>query len=209
MGTLAVDDRKQYSPSAARNLEAITSVVQETFPRQGRVLEVASGSGQHVVALAEALPNVAWQPSDPDAAARGSIAAWIADTGRLNVEPPLAIDVTGADWEAAVAGPFDGIVCINMVHISPWAACRGLMRGAGATLAPGGLLYLYGAYRRGGRHTAPSNVEFDASLRLRNPRWGVRNLEDVEAEAMSNGLDLAQVIEMANNNLSVFFRRRG
>jgi hypothetical protein len=203
-----VDDRKQYSPSAARNLEPITSVVLETFPRQGRVLEIASGSGQHVVALAEGLPDVAWQPSDPDATARGSIAAWIADTGRLNVEPPLAIDVTAGDWEEAVAVPFDGIVCINMLHISPWAACRGLMRGAGVTLAPGGVLYLYGAYRRGGGHTAASNAEFDASLRLRNPQWGVRNLEDVEAEARSNGLDLAQVIDMPNNNLSVFFRRR-
>jgi len=204
-----VDDSKQYSPSAARNLEPVILVVLEAFPRRGRVLEIASGSGQHVVALAEALPDVAWQPSDPDAAARGSIAAWIADTGRLNVEPPLAIDVTVEDWEAAVAVPFDGIVCINMLHISPWAACRGLMRGAGATLTPGGLLYLYGAYRRGGGHTAASNAQFDASLRLRNPQWGVRNLEDVEAEARSNGLDLAQVIEMPNNNLSVFFRRRG
>jgi len=204
-----VDDRKQYSPSAARNLGPITSVVLEMFPKRGRVLEIASGSGQHVVALAEALPDVAWQPSDPDAAARGSIAAWIAATGRLNVEPPQAIDVTRADWEAWVVGPFDGIVCINMLHISPWAACGGLMRGAGATLTPGGLLYLYGAYRRGGRHTVPSNAEFDASLRLRNPQWGVRNLEDVEAEARSNGLDLAQVIEMPNNNLSVVFRRRG
>jgi cyclopropane fatty-acyl-phospholipid synthase-like methyltransferase len=204
-----VDDRKQYSPSAARNLGPITSVVLEMFPKRGRVLEIASGSGQHVVALAEALPDVAWQPSDPDAAARWSIAVWIAATGRLNVEPPQAIDVTRADWEASVVGPFDGIVCINMLHISPWAACRGLMRGAGATLTPGGLLYLYGAYRRGGRHTVPSNAEFDASLRLRNPQWGVRNLEDVEAEARSNGLDLAQVIEMPNNNLSLVFRRRG
>jgi cyclopropane fatty-acyl-phospholipid synthase-like methyltransferase len=202
-------DGKQYSPSAARNLEPITSVVLETFPKQGRMLEIASGTGQHVVALAEALPDVTWQPSDPDAAARGSVAAWIADTGHLNVEPPLAIDVMGADWEAAVAGPFDGIVCINMLHIAPWAACRGLMRGAGTLLVPGGLLYLYGAYRRGGGHTAASNAEFDASLRLRNPQWGVRNLEDVEAEARSNGLDTAQVIEMPSNNLSVVFRRRG
>ena len=175
-------DGKQYSPSAARNLEPITSVVLETFPKRGRVLEIASGSGQHVVALAEALPDVAWLPSDPDPGARGSITAWIADSGRANVETPLAIDVTALNWEAAVTGPLDGILCINMLHISPWAACRGLMRGAGALLSPGGRLYLYGAYRRDGRHTAPSNADFDASLRLRNPRWGVRNLEDVEAE---------------------------
>ncbi len=203
-----MDDSKQYSPSAARNLEAITSVVLETFPREGRVLEIASGSGQHAVALAAALPRVAWQPSDADASARWSIAAWIADAECGNVEPPLAIDVTDWDWEKALEGPFDGIVCINMLHISPWAACQGLMRGAGAMLAPGGLLYFYGAYRRGGRHTAPSNADFDASLRRRNPQWGVRNLEDVEAEALSNGLDLAHVIEMPNNNLSVIFRRR-
>jgi hypothetical protein len=203
-----MDERMHHSPSAARNLRAITRVVLETFPRKGRVLEIASGSGQHVVALAEALPDVAWQPSDPDAGARGSIAAWIADSGRANVEMPLAIDVTTLNWEAAVTGPLDGILCINMLHISPWAACRGLMRGAGALLTPGGWLCLYGAYRRGERHTAPSNADFDASLRLRNPRWGVRNLEDVEAEARSNGLDPAQVIEMPNNNLSVLFRRR-
>jgi hypothetical protein len=203
-----MDDGRWYSPSAARNLRAITKVVMETFPGQGRVLEIASGSGQHVVALAEALPDVAWLPSDPDPGARGSITAWIADSGRANVETPLAIDVTALNWEAAVTGPLDGILCINMLHISPWAACRGLMRGAGALLSPGGRLYLYGAYRRDGRHTAPSNADFDASLRLRNPRWGVRNLEDVEAEARSNGLDPAPVIEMPNNNLSVLFRRR-
>jgi hypothetical protein len=203
-----MNDRKQYSPSAARNLEPIAAVILETFPRKGRVLEIASGSGQHVVTLAGAVPDIAWQPSDPDADARRSIAAWIADGEHDNVGHPLAVDVTDGGWEAALEGPFDGIVCINMLHISPWAACRGLMRGAGAMLPSGGLLYLYGAYRRDGRHTAPSNAEFDASLRLRNPEWGVRNLEDVEAEALSNGLDLAQVIEMPNNNLSVLFRRR-
>lgn len=204
-----MDDRKQYSPSAARNLEPIKLVVLEMFPRRGRVLEIASGSGQHAVALAAALPGVVWQPSDWDATARRSIAAWIAETGRSNVELPLAIDVTDADWEATLDDEFDGIVCINMLHISPWAACKGLMRGAGKLLVPGGQLYLYGAYRRGGRHTAPSNAEFDASLRHRNPRWGVRNLEDVEAEADINGLDLARVIEMPSNNFSVLFRRRG
>jgi hypothetical protein len=204
-----MNDRKQYSPSAARNLEPITMVVLETFPREGRVLEIASGSGQHVVALAEALPVVAWQPSDPNIAARRSIAAWIAGGECGNVGLPLAVDVTGAEWEKALEGPFDGIVCINMLHISSWAACQGLMRGAGALLAAGGLLYLYGAYRRGGRHTAPSNAEFDVSLRLRNPEWGVRDLEDVITEAGINGLDLTQVIEMPNNNLSVLFRRGG
>ena len=200
---------KQYSPSAARNLGPVTAVILGTFPREGRVLEIASGSGEHVVALAAALPGVAWQPSDPDSQARGSIAAWIAESGRVNVAPPLAIDVTAADWEAAITGPFHGIVCINLLHISPWAACRGLMRGAGKLLAPDGRLYLYGAYRRGGRHTAPSNAVFDASLRLRNPEWGVRSLEDVVAEADIHGLDLVQVIEMPSNNLSVLFRRRG
>lgn len=204
-----MNDTKQYSPSAARNLEPIAAVILETFPREGRVLEIAGGSGEHAVALAAMLPGVAWQPSDADVAARRSIAAWIADRGGANVEPPLAIDVTAANWETAVTSPFDGIVCINMLHISPWAACQGLMRGAGALLAAGGLLYLYGAYRRGGRHTAPSNAEFDASLRLRNPEWGVRDLEDVITEAGINGLDLAQVIEMPNNNLSVLFRRGG
>ena len=204
-----MNDAKLHSPSAARNLAPITAVILEALPKEGRVLEIASGSGEHVVALAAALPRVAWQPSDPDPEARRSIAAWIADSAPVNVAPPLAIDVTVSDWEAAITGPFDGIVCINLLHISPWAACRGLMRGAGKLLAPDGRLYLYGAYRRGGRHTAPSNAEFDASLRLRNPEWGVRNLEDVVAEADIHGLDLVQVIEMPSNNLSVLFRRRG
>jgi SAM-dependent methyltransferase len=203
-----MDDAKQYSPSAERNLEPIKTVIRETFPRKGRVLEIASGSGQHVVALAGVLPDVVWQPSDSDSASRRSIVAWTVESGSANVKPPLTIDVTGAEWEGTLEGLFDGIVCINMLHISPWAAGQGLMRGAGALLAPAGLLYLYGPYRRGGGHTAPSNAQFDASLRLRNPQWGVRNLEDVELEARANGLDLEKVIEMPNNNLSVVFRRR-
>jgi hypothetical protein len=151
-----------------------------------------------------------FQPSDPGGTQRGSIAAWIAAMGVENVRPPLALDVAAPDWEtnAAIPAPLAAILCINMIHISPWAATLGLMRGAGRLLADGGVLYLYGAYKRGGRHTAPSNAAFDASLRAQHPDWGVRDIETVTAEADRAGLALEEVVEMPANNLSVIFRRR-
>jgi hypothetical protein len=148
-----------------------------------------------------------FQPSDPSPASRASIAAWAA--GAANIRTPLALDVAAPDWDRheSIPVPLAATLCINMVHISPWVATLGLMRGAGRLLAGGGVLYLYGAYRRDGRHTAPSNEAFDADLRLRNPEWGVRDLEAVVAEARANGFALAEVVEMPANNLSVILRR--
>lgn len=198
------------SPSAERNREPIAAVLRRCLPATGTVLEVASGTGEHVAWFATQFPGLVFQPSDPGGTQRGSIAAWIAATGVENVRPPLALDVAAPDWEtnAAIPAPLAAILCINMIHISPWAATLGLMRGAGRLLADGGVLYLYGAYKRGGRHTAPSNAAFDASLRAQDPDWGVRDIETVTAEADRAGLALEEVVEMPANNLSVIFRRR-
>jgi hypothetical protein len=198
------------SPSAERNREPIAAVLRRCLPATGTVLEVASGTGEHVAWFATQFPGLVFQPSDPGGAQRASIAAWVAAAGVENIPPPLALDVASPDWEknADLPNPLVAILCINMMHISPWAATLGLMRGAGHLLADSGVLYLYGAYKRGGRHTAPSNAAFDASLRTQNAEWGVRDLEAVVAAADRAGFALEEVVEMPANNLSVIFRRR-
>ncbi|KWF66492.1 SAM-dependent methyltransferase [Burkholderia multivorans] len=195
---------RRSAPAAERNRGPILDVLRRVLPAHGRVLEVASGTGQHVVHFAEALPALHWQPSDPDSLARESIAAWIVHTGVANVDAPLAFDVRDPSWPAA---PIDAIVCINMIHISPWASAQALFAGAARVLRPDGVLYLYGPYRCGGRHTAPSNDAFDLQLRSRDPSWGVRDLETVVALGADLGLDCTEVVEMPANNLSVVFRR--
>lgn len=195
---------KRSAPHVARNAAPITDVLRGVLPKRGLVLEIASGSGEHAVHFARAFPEERWQPSDPEPAALRSIAAWRVEAGLGNLLPPVALDACAADWPVAAA---DAILCINMVHISPWAATIGLMRCAARLLAAGAPLYLYGAYRQAGVETAPSNEAFDASLRMRNPDWGLRNLEDVVAEAESQGFALESVTPMPANNLSVVFRR--
>ena len=197
---------KRHAPSAERNHEPLLSVLRELLPPGGTVLEVASGTGQHAVFFARAFPGLVWQPTDADPIARASIEAWRREEGLPNVRPPLALDASAPPWPVESA---DAVVCINMVHISPWEACRGLMRGAARVLPPGGPLILYGAYFIEGRPTAPSNLAFDASLRERNPAWGVRELGAVTAEARAQGLERDQVIDMPSNNFTVVFRRRG
>lgn len=197
----------RFAPAVERNRDAILAVLKDVLPKRGTVLEVASGTGQHAVAFAQTFPRLRWQPSDPDPEARSSIAAWAADAKRRNLHPPLAIDVTVPAWEETLPGAVAAIVCINMLHISPWAACEGLMSGAAAALPPGAPLYLYGPYRRGGPHTAPSNAAFDQSLRTQNPSWGVRDLDEVAGCAAARGFRLATVVEMPANNLSVILRR--
>jgi len=197
------DDRRS-APHVARNAGPIADVLRTILPARGLALEVASGSGEHALHFAREFPGLLIQPSDPEPRALRSIEAWRAEAGLFNLLPPLALDARAAEWPLAAA---DAILCINMVHISPWAATQGLMRGAGRLLAPGAPLYLYGAYRQAGVDTAPSNAAFDESLRARNPEWGVRDLEDVVAEAERNGLALENVIPMPANNLSVVFRR--
>ena len=197
-------DARRTAPHVARNAVPILGVLRDVLPAEGLVLEIASGSGEHVLAFARGFPNLAWQPSDPDPVALASIEAWRAAEGAPNLLAPLRLDAAAPDWPLERA---DAMLCINMVHISPWAAALGLLDGATRLLPPGAPLYLYGAYRRDGVLTAPSNEAFDRSLRERNPDWGVRRLEDVAAEAERRSLALDRVIEMPANNLSVIFRR--
>jgi hypothetical protein len=197
-------DSRLFAPAAARNRGPILDVLREILPGEGLVLEIASGTGEHVAHFATHLPRLTFQPSDPGAEARASIAAWIASTGAKNILPPLALDAAATPWPIAKA---DAIVCINMIHISPWAATEGLFAGARSLLPQGAPLYLYGPYKRGGAHTAPSNVAFDESLRAQNPAWGVRDLETVAAYAANSGFSAPQIFEMPANNLSVVFRR--
>jgi SAM-dependent methyltransferase len=197
---------RRDAPHALRNREPILAVLSEWLPERGVVLEIGSGTGQHVTWFAERLPGLVWQPSDPDPGMRASIAAWSAEGGAANLRPPLAIATTDADW--GVDEPdLVAVLSMNMIHIAPWAAGQGLITGAGRLLPAGGLLYLYGPFKRGGAHTAPSNAEFDAMLRGRDPAWGIRDLEEVTALAEAHGLGLETVIEMPANNLSVIYRR--
>jgi SAM-dependent methyltransferase len=195
---------KRNAPAAERNKQPILEVLAPLLPASGEVLEIASGTGQHAAHFAAALPGLRWRPSDPDPAARASIAARIADEKLANVGAPLDLDVTRQPWPLERA---DAVVCINMIHISPWAATGALMQGSARILPAGGLLFLYGPYRRGGAHTAPSNEAFDASLRAQDPAWGVRDLETVAGVAASAGFSLEKVVAMPANNLSVVFRR--
>ncbi len=198
-----MSDRRAFSPSTARNRAPILAVLGRVLKPDARVLEIASGAGEHAVAAARAMPGVTWQPSDPDAAARASIEDWIAHEGLANVRSPLAIDVCNADWP--VAGPFDAVVAINMIHIAPWEATAGLFAGAARVLDAGGIVFLYGPFKRAGAHTAPSNEAFDAWLKARDPRFGVRDLEAVAQAAQ--GFALGEVVEMPANNFSVVFAR--
>ena len=193
------------SPAADRNKDPILDVLKRVLPKSGLVLEIAAGSGQHAVHFSAALPMLTWQPTDPNADALGSIAAWAAGEALPNLMPPLHLDVHLQPWPVARA---DAIVCINMIHISPWSATTALMRGAAATLEENGVLYLYGPYRIGGAHSAPSNEAFDRSLRSQDPAWGVRDLSEVVGVATGEGFELVETIEMPANNHSVIFRRR-
>jgi hypothetical protein len=201
--TIERRDARQFSPSTQRNRDPILDVLRRVLPTQGVVLEIASGTGEHAAHIARTLPRLIWQPSDRDPEARISIAAWCG--GLANVRPPLDIDVTAESWPADRA---DAMVCINMIHISPWEATFGMLAGAGRLLPVGGILYLYGPYKRDGRHTAASNADFDASLRSRNPAWGVRDVVDVEAAALRQGLVLDEIVAMPANNLSLIFKRQ-
>lgn len=202
-------DKRLSSPSALRNRGPILDVLREVLPASGLVLEIASGSGEHVTHFAANLPALAFAPSDPSEAARASIAARIdearIDAARLaNIRPPLALDAASAIWPIDRA---DAVICINMIHISPWPATQGLVKGAAAILPPGAPLFLYGPYKRGGAHTAPSNAQFDDSLRAQDFRWGVRDLEQVAELAADAGFSTPDIVAMPANNLSVIFRK--
>ena len=194
---------KQHSPATTRNREPIREVLARELPATGTVLELAAGSGEHSVYMAAAFPALAWQPTDVDDTALASIAAWRDETQLPNLRAPLRVDVCAETWPLEHA---DAITCINMIHISPWEATLGMFAGATRLLAPGALLYLYGPYRFDGAFTAPSNEAFDQSLRARDPRWGVRDVR--ELEGVATGFSLSEVIAMPANNHSLVFRRR-
>lgn len=195
---------KREAPSAARNREPIANVLAGELPDNGLVLEIASGTGEHVLHFAARFPGLNWQPSDPDGDALASIAAWSEDAGLGNIAPPLQIDASAADWPAERA---DAMLCINMVHISPIAASEGLMAAAGRLLPQGAPLVLYGPWIEDGVETAQSNWAFDASLKLRNPAWGLRNTAWMDALAGSHGLRRANRVEMPANNIILVYRK--
>ena len=197
-------DARRYAPATERNRDAILAVLERHLPARGLVLELASGSGEHVVHFAAALPGLVFQPSDPDAEARASIDAWIAAAGLGNLRPAIALDAEAAIWPIESA---DAVLCINMIHIAPWAAACGLVEGAACILGPGGILYLYGPFKREDRHTAPSNAAFDRDLCARDAEWGVRDLEAVAALAAAAGFAAPVIETMPANNLSLIFRR--
>ena len=201
-------DARQYALATQRNREPILEILSEVLRHNSNILEIASGTGEHAVYFASKLKSCRWIPSDTNVMSWESIVAWKKAESVANLALPLLIDVTQANWQQQVANEkIDAVVNINMIHIAPWEACLGLMEGAKGILSPGGVLYLYGPYKRNGEHTAPSNAQFDRSLRDRNPSWGVRDLETVVEVAAAQNLRLQQVIDMPANNLSVIFSR--
>ncbi|MBD0387436.1 MAG: DUF938 domain-containing protein [Nostoc sp. C3-bin3] len=212
---MTLQDARQYAPATDRNREPILEVLSQVLPGNGTILEIASGTGEHAVFFASRLRDCMWLPTDIDPQRRSSIIAWTEHFKCNNIYPPLELDVRKPVWaveEGAVTqwlntSPIIAIVNINMIHISPWSACLGLMAGAARILKAGGILYLYGPFKQGGEHTAPSNAAFDESLRAQNPEWGIRNLDDVVAVASAQNLILKQTYQMPANNLSVVFQR--
>lgn len=195
---------KHFAPATQRNREPILAVLQRVLPTTGIVLEVASGSGEHVVFFAEKFPQLVWQPTDFDANGLASIGAWVSESGLANIRPAMQLDASAAAWPIAHA---DAVMCINMIHISPFEATVGLMRGAAHLLAPGQRLVTYGPYKVDDQHTAPSNAQFDASLRSRDPRWGIRDIAEVASVAADHGLRLTERVPMPANNFTLVFER--
>jgi hypothetical protein len=212
-------DARRHAPATQRNRQPILQILSRTLPPQGTVLEISSGTGEHAIFLAPHLAPRQWLPSDVSPSALESITAWQDGSSAENLHRPVQLDACAPFWCIEQGDcppslnlqqhPITAIVNINMVHIAPWNACQGLMAGAGRILPAGGVLYLYGPFKRGGKHTAPSNETFDCSLRTQNEQWGVRDLETVVEVAQQEGLTLMEVVEMPANNLSVLFRNNG
>ncbi len=204
-------DTRQFAPATQRNREAILEILLQVLPTSGTILEIASGSGEHAIFFAPSLTPRKWLPSDPNPQLRASIAAWTAHFPSDNLYPPLNLDASAPVWGVENnalpdTSPITAIVNINMIHISPWSACLGLMAGGDRILPPGGILYLYGPFKQGGEHTAASNAAFDDYLRAQNPDWGVRDLDEVVAAAKAQHLNLINTYQMPANNLSVVFQ---
>jgi hypothetical protein len=198
-------DGKWSTPTAERNKGPILDVLARVLPNSGLVLEVASGTGQHIIHFAKALPGLTWQPSDPDAELRESIALRIREEHPANVKSPIDLEVTKLPWPLRTA---DAMVAINLIHVAPWSATLALFQGAKGLLSTGHVLFLYGPYRRFGRHTSDSNAQFDLDLRAHDPEWGLRDLEAVSDVAGGAGFVLAETVEMPANNFSLVFKRR-
>lgn len=202
--------QKKHAPAADRNKEPILEVLKGCLPNHGTILEIASGTGQHAVHFIRNLPNHYWQPSDPNGDSRNSISAWWWEVQLNNILPPLDINTQDDIWSVEkiiLPLPVSSLVCINMIHISPWESTIGLMKGAARILPSDGILYLYGPYKVKGKHTAPSNELFDITLKSQNPKWGVRDLEDVKKMASDHGLTFVKTVDMPANNLSVIFKK--
>lgn len=195
---------KREAPAVKRNRDAILGVLAGVLPPAGTVLEIAAGTGEHAAYFAPRFPELIWQPSDPDDGALASIAAWVDDAQAENLLKPVRLDVRERPWPVVRAS---ALICVNMIHISPWACTEALMAGAGDVLEPGGVLYLYGPYKVGGVHTAPSNADFDGWLKAQDPAYGVRDLEAVLGEAAGAGLVFDRTVEMPANNKSVVLRK--
>lgn len=195
---------RRSAPAAVRNREPIADVLGEWLPKSGLVLEIASGSGEHAVYFAERFPQLEWQPSDIHPDALNSIAAWRDETRLSNVRPPLTLDASSSDWPIDRA---DALLSINMVHISPWKSALGLLDGASRLLKSGAPLIIYGPWLKADIPTAPSNLDFNADLKRRDPEWGLRKVEDFCAEAESRGLQLEATRIMPANNLMLLLRR--
>lgn len=199
-------DPRRHMPATLRNRDAILAVLQETLPRQGTLLEIASGSGEHAAFMAPQLTPLVWQPSDYEAENLPSIDAYASDSSSGNIQPAVQLDVTQPSWPVQTS--IAALLCCNMIHIAPWAAAEGLFHGAAIILMKDAPLLLYGPFRRNGAHTAPSNAAFDDSLQSRNADWGVRCLDtDVLPLAQRTGFALERVVEMPANNLTAIFRK--
>jgi len=198
---------KRDAPATQRNREPILEVLARWLTTPARVLEIASGTGQHAAFFAASLPNLSWQPSDQSPDGFDSIEAWSAEAGLTNVAPPVVLDAEKDSWPVN-RGEIDVIFNANMIHISPWTVGLSLFAGAGRTLEPGGLLFLYGPFKVGGAHTAPSNADFDQSLKSRDPSWGIRDLEEVISVAATHDLAHVETNDLPANNKLLVFRRR-
>jgi len=200
------DDGRWIAPSAERNKDPILAVLRRLLPASGVVLEIGSGTGQHVAHFAKAMHGLTWQPSDADTGYRRSVLRWIEKDNLANVRAPVALDVHDAPWPTR---PVDAVIAINVLHVSPWSATGALFAGARDAVRSDGIVFLYGPFMRGGRHTALSNAQFDASLRAHDPQWGVRDLDAVIGVAQAAGFALREIVDMPANNLSAVFARDG
>ncbi|WP_321322885.1 DUF938 domain-containing protein [uncultured Parasphingorhabdus sp.] len=199
-------DEQKHAPATLRNRDAIVAVLRDILPERGLILEIASGTGEHAVYFGRAFPQLTFQPSDPDPACCQSITAWTEREGSSNILPPLQLDAQAPQWDVQNVA---AILCINMVHISPWESSIGLFDKAGKLLAPGAPFYLYGPYLRDDIETAPGNLAFERSLKSRNLRWGLRDVADMDALAARNGFTRESLVEMPANNISLVYRKQG